>query len=232
MSTTPIIAQQWIEELRETLRPVEERLRQHPYIAAVEAGTLSAVALRRFAIEQYAIIESDLRSVALLVSRFGEDELVRDFFLDVLAGERAALEALGALGSAVGLERADFDADDLLPGAHAYTAYMAWLGAYGSEAEVAAAYLINFPAWGANCARLSRALRERYGFEPEAVAFFDRFANPSDVFESQALAVIQTGIDRGVSLRRVRRSARLLQGYELMYWDTLWNAARSEGKTE
>ena len=28
---------------------------------------------------------------------------------------------------------------------------------YGSEAEVAAGFLVNFAAWGANCARMSRA---------------------------------------------------------------------------
>jgi hypothetical protein len=37
-------------------------------------------------------------------------------------------------------------------------ARVAWLALYGSEAEVAAGFLVNFPAWGANCGRMSRAL--------------------------------------------------------------------------
>ena len=40
-------------------------------------------------------------------------------------------------------------------------------------------------------------------------------------FETPALAVIEAGLQRGVPERRIRRAARLLQGYELLYWDTL-----------
>jgi len=98
---------------------------------------------------------------------------------------------------------------------------MAWLGAYGSDAEVAAAYLVNFPAWGESCARLSRALTGRYGLTPDQVRFFDLFAEPDGGFEENARRVIAAGLERGVSERRIRRAARLLQGYELMYWDTL-----------
>jgi hypothetical protein len=46
-----------------------------------------------------------------------------------------------------------------IPAAHAYGAYMAWLAMYASDAELAGALLVNFAAWGANCGRMSRALR-------------------------------------------------------------------------
>src|SRR3712207_2050487 len=107
-------------------------------------------------------------------------------------------------------------------GAHAYTCYMAWLGLFGSAAEVAAAYLANFPAWGKNCGRLSELLKRQYGLGEADVAFFDGFAAPAPEFERSALEVIQRGRDAGVEPRLLRRSARLLQGYELMYWDTLY----------
>ena len=48
---------------------------------------------------------------------------------------------------------------------------MAWLALYASEAEIAAAYLVNFPAWGQNCGRLSRILKERFGLGEKEVAF-------------------------------------------------------------
>lgn len=213
-----------IEEIRRDLRPVEEQLRQHPYLAAVEAGRLPRAELRRFAGEQYLIIGSDLRSVAHLVTRFGGSPS-RDFFLNTLQGERAAWEALLAFARALDLGEADLAAHEPLPGAHAYTSHMAWLALYGSEAEVAAAYLVNFPAWGENCGRLSRALKERYGLHEPDVAFFDLFAAPAAEFEPSALAVVQWGLDRGAEPRLVRRSARLLQGYELLFWDTLHQAA-------
>lgn len=205
-----------MDEIRADLSPVRDQLLAHAYVAAVEEGLIQLEQLRPFACEQHAIISSDLRSVALLVSRYGGD-----FFMDVLGGEHAALQALGMFATALGLDAAALEAYEPLPGAHAYTAYMSWLGAYGSDAEVAAAYLVNFPAWGENCARLSRALTGRYGLTPDQVRFFDLFAEPDGGFAAAATAVIGAGLERGVSERRVRRAARLLQGYELLYWDTL-----------
>jgi hypothetical protein len=211
-----VTAETLVEEIRADLSPVRDQLLTHGYVSAVEEGLVQLERLRPFACEQRAIISSDLRSVAHLVSRFGGD-----FFMDVLAGEHAALRALGTFATALGLDAADLEAYEPMPGAHAYAAYMAWLGAYGSDAEVAAAYLVNFPAWGENCARLSRALTGRYGLTPDQVRFFDLFAEPDGGFEESALAVISVGLEHGVSERRVRRAARLLQGYELLYWDAL-----------
>jgi pyrroloquinoline quinone (PQQ) biosynthesis protein C len=213
-----------IAEIRGDLRPIEERLLQHDYLRALEEGRVSRESLRVFAGEQYAVIGSDLRSVAHLVSRFG-DSPSRDFFLAVLAGERAAWDNLLAFAGALGMEEAELRAYEPLPGAHAYTCYMAWLALYGSAAEVAAAYLVNFPAWGRNCGRMSRTLRERYGLSDSEVRFFDDFAAPPAEFEPAALAVIQEGLDRGVDPRLIRRAARLLQGFEALYWDTLEQAS-------
>jgi len=40
-------------------------------------------------------------------------------------------------------------------------------------------------------------------------------------FEERAVAVADAGLAAGDSPARARRAARLLQAYELMYWDTL-----------
>ncbi len=166
-----INAQQLVEEIRRELDPVEQELRRHPYLAALEARRVRREDLTRFAGEQqHHIIQSDLRSIALLVNRFGATPS-RQFFQAVLGGETAALVALGTFAAAAGMDEARLQAYEPAPGAHAYTAFMAWLALYGSEAEVAAGLLVNFPAWGANCGR--------------------------------------------------KRAARLLQGYEKLYWDTL-----------
>jgi thiaminase len=209
-----------VGDIEAQLAGVSEQLVRHPYVAAVEAGALPRDELRRFAGEQLAIIGSDLRSVAHLVSRDGGP-----FFLSVLDGERAALMALGAFADGLGMSEGDLAAYEPMPGAHAYACYMAWLAAYASPAEVAAAYLVNFAAWGDNCERMSQALQERYGLDRPQVAFFDLFATPDPDFGPRAIAVIQAGIDQGVAPTAIRRSARLLQGYELLYWDTLREAA-------
>lgn len=98
-------AQRLVEELRRELDPVEQELRRHPYLAALEAGHVRREDLARFAGEQHHTIRSDLRSVALLVNRFGATPS-GSFFQAVLGGETAALAALGAFAAAVGMDDA------------------------------------------------------------------------------------------------------------------------------
>jgi len=96
-----------------------------------------------FAGQQRHIIESDLRSVALIVAR-SQSQAAREFFIGMLQGERAALEKLEDFGKAAGLSADQFLAAEPLPGAFAYSAYVAWLALYGSTAEFAGAFLINW----------------------------------------------------------------------------------------
>jgi len=71
---------------------------------------------------------------------------------------------------------------------------------------------------------MRKALHEKYGIAPSALAFFDRFANmPS--FEAEALDIIQNAVDRGVPARLIHRAARMLQSYELMFWDVMADSA-------
>jgi pyrroloquinoline quinone (PQQ) biosynthesis protein C len=210
-----------VDEIRQDLQAVNEQLLHHPYVQALEEGKIGQEKLRLFAGEQYSIIPSDLKSVAHLVSRFGSAPS-RDFFLGILHGERAAWDALLTFADALGLSEAQLREHEPLAGAHAYTCYMAWLALYASDAEVAAAYLVNFPAWGQNCGRLSQILKERFGLSEKDIAFFELFANPPATFEANALSVIQHGLDRGIEPHLIQRAARLLQAYELMYWDSLY----------
>jgi hypothetical protein len=215
-----------VAAVRRELEPVEQRLFAHPYVAAAEAGRLTRADLLLFAGQQHRIIVSDLRSVALLVHRFGGTPSGA-FFAAALETETSALARLAAFGRAVGASDLPALAGaEPLPGALAYTHFVAWLALYGSDAEFAAAFLVNLPAWGRNCGRLSRALRERYALDPDAVAFFDLFAADAPGFETGALEVIQGGLDRGVPAAEIRRAARLLQSYELMYWDALHASAQ------
>ncbi len=209
-----------IDEIRHELHAVEERICNHPYLADLEAGRVPRQAFTRFVGEQYHIIRSDLRSVALLVHRFGVTPS-GPFVRAVLAGETAALEALPAFARAVGLDEARLQAYEPAAGAQAYPAFMAWLALYGSDAEVAAALVVNFSAWGANCGRMGRALQAVYGLAASDVRFFDLFASPPADFERDAMAVVQGGLARGDDPRLIKRAARLLQGYEELYWDTL-----------
>src|SRR5262249_62027871 len=98
---------------------------------------------------------------------------------------------------------------------------------HAKDAVVAAAYLLNFPARGHNCGRHRHILSERFGLGEKEVAFFDLFAAPPTMFETNALTIMQHGLNHGTDARLMSRAARLLQAYELMYWDTLYEASTS-----
>ncbi len=213
-----------VKAVRQELQPVNTRILNHAYIQAVQEGRIGREQLQLFATQQCHIIESDLRSVALMVARAGS-ERSRAFFLEVLEGERAALQALGSLAAVVGTGPLPPGADEPLPGAFAYSAFVAWLSLYASEAEFAGAFLINLPVWGANCARMAEALRGNYGLAEEDVAFFTLFATPPPGFEERAASVVAEGLAHGVIPAKIRRAAALLQGYELLFWDTLAGAS-------
>jgi pyrroloquinoline quinone (PQQ) biosynthesis protein C len=165
---TPARAQALVHTLREGLHPVEQQLRQHPYLQALEEGRVLPSQLRAFVGEQSSIIPSDLRSMALRISRCAAPAS-QQFFRAVLDGEAAALEALELLATAVGMTPAERDAYEPTPGAQAYSAYLAWLCLNRSAAEVAAALAVNFAVWGATCGRVAQVLRQRWGWPEGAV---------------------------------------------------------------
>ena len=216
-------ALQLVEKIRSDLKPLEEKILGHPYLKALEEGRIPLNLLKVFAGQQHHIISSDLRSIALMLSRQGMLPS-RHFLMNVLQGEAAALDALHAFAEALGLKASDLELFEPLPGAHAYCTFVAWLALYGSDAELAGAFLVNFPAWGVNCGRMRKTLHEKYGIAPSALSFFDLFAD-MPLFDQEAIAIIQNALDRGLSARLIHRAARMLQGYELMFWDAMAGVA-------
>ncbi len=213
-------AREIIEQIRTSLEGVAEKIRAHPYLEALAARKIPREKLALFAGQQYHIISSDLQSLAQVVGRV-PSPATRDFFLKGLDGERVALRALVTFGRALGLTEADLVRIEPLPGAFAYSACVCWLAMATTAAEFAGAFVVNLAAWGGNCDTMSRALREQYRFATSDVAFFDLFALPPRGFEEEALAVVTEGLARGVTSEGLARAATLLQGYELLYWDTM-----------
>jgi len=214
----------FVEGVRRELQPLNERILNHPYIQALGAGRIERGQLRIFAGQQSHIIGSDLRSVAQMVAR-ASSERSQAFFLELLEGEQAALKALDLFRAAVVAAPGPPVSDEPLPGAFAYCAFVAWLSLYASEAEFAGALLINLPVWGANCSRMAETLRAKYGLSEADVAFFTLFATAPPEFEERAAAVIAEGLAHGVAQAKIRRAASLLQGYELLFWDTMAQAS-------
>ena len=212
-----------VAQIRSDLKPIEAKISGHTYLKALEENRMHPDSLKVFVGQQHHIISSDLRSIALILARQGMLPS-RRFWINVLQGEAAALEALHAFAGALNLELNGLDVVEPLPGAHAYCSFVAWLALYGSDAELAGAFLINLTTWGANCDRMRKALHQKYGIASSALAFFDLFADmPS--FEKEALGIIQSSLDRGIPALLIHRAARMLQAYELMFWDAMAEAA-------
>ena len=155
-----------------------------------------------------------------MVSRFGSTP-GGPFFLNLVNGEAIAVGLMRDFATALGMSEADLLAYEPRPGGQTYPSYAASLAFYASDAEIAAAFLVNFAVFGENTGRMAVALRNRYGFTAQQTAFFDFFASTDPTFEPAALAIIEAGLNSGVSSRAIKRACRLLQAYEKDFWDTV-----------
>lgn len=217
---------EFIRETREALLPYHQQVEQHPFLAALEKGQVERDALRAFAGSQQNIITSDLRSVALLLSRHGHLES-RQILSDILAGEVSALHSLQHFAAEIAMTKRDLDEFETIPAAHAYCAYVAQIALYGSDADLIGAFTINYTSWGGACGRMSKALKEQYQLSDRAVSFFDLFAGIPPM-DTEAEKVIKASLERGVTFQQIKQSARMLQGYEVLFWDAMAEAAGIE----
>ena len=213
-------AQALCSRVREGLADVDERIRRNSWLAELEAGRLSATALRAFAGEQFQIIPSDVRSFQMLAQRFAADP-AHGYLTGMVTGERVALQALEAFAHAVGLDGPACQGYEPVAGCQVYPSYVARLARDGTPAEVAGAFLVNLQAWGSCCARMADALPSAYQLAEEDCAFFAHFAGPTTELERISLEVIDAGLAQGVDAARIARAARLLQAYELLFWNSL-----------
>jgi thiaminase len=215
-------AAELFERLRAELAPVDQAIRSHRFLEVLAAGRAHQRALRAIAGEQRRIITSDRRSFAQLAARFPRPP-AGDFFLSMAQGEGEALGLLDGYVAWLGVDDDWLHAYEPDPRAQSYPSYVAWLALNASIGAVALAFLANLAAWGANCAAVADALRDAYDAGDQAVAFFEFFAAAPPGFRERALTVLRAGLDAGEDPLEASRAARLLQAYELHFWDTLAN---------
>ncbi|MBW4718384.1 transcriptional regulator [Saccharothrix obliqua] len=193
---------------------------ENRFLPLVAAGRVPVGVIGALAAEESRIVPGDWRAFLTLAAR-AEDPAGRAFFSGLAQGESLALPLLPPLAAAAGLDEHAVRAYRPRPGCQAYAAYVGWL-ALNARPEVAAlAMLTNFAEFGAYCGSLAGALREHYGFADDAVAFFEFFGSPVPELEEQGLAAVQAGLDAGVSFDGAVEIVRLLQGFELLFWNTL-----------
>lgn len=113
--------------------------------------------------------------------------------------------------------------------AQGYPSYLCRLAHYGEAPQIAAAIAVNFPAFGKMCSSLADALKENYNMKEEDVDFV-RFFAAGDLDE-EAVKVIKAynANDKGklneVHYKDIKRAVRLLQSYEVMFWDSVYSSS-------
>mmetsp|Transcript_11683 Transcript_11683/g.16902 ORF Transcript_11683/g.16902 Transcript_11683/m.16902 type:complete len:265 (+) Transcript_11683:99-893(+) len=229
----------------------EEKLCSHPYIAAAESGSLTLAQRRAFAIEQFYIQRSDATSFAklaghvdwvaptsLAVAKVPEavvrpgassSSSIPDLFQFLLGGEIYAAPLLLKHAQSIGLDEATLKSSEnsIRAISQAYPSYWARLALGEQRAAGAAACAVNFPAWGRMCANMSAALASEnhgYGYKgsgDEGLAFINFFATPIENLDEMAANIIEA---EGVSYEDLVGPVRLLQEYELLFWDAVFAA--------
>ena len=235
--------QQMLDRLRsETFNiSTEAALASHSYVCAAENGKLSMKQRQAFVQEQYAIQHSDAISFASLAGHkgFGPQSLADavlpdpaigrsadDLFQFLLGGELYASKLLLQCAEKLGIDEAGLKSHQTSPLAQAYPSYWARLALSGNRAAGAAACAVNFPAWGKMCKRLVEALgnpENGYGYDgvdDPALGFINFFATPIDNLDEMAVAIIE---EEGVTYADLIEPVRLLQQYELFFWDAVFN---------
>ncbi|MFH9424523.1 transcriptional regulator [Streptomyces sp. NPDC017529] len=208
--------------LEDAARELAPGAADNPLVARIAAGEAPREVFTVLALEQHQVIAADRHSFRHLARRAGGEPPVRAFFAALAEGETQALDALGGLAAACGLGDAAVREYEPRPGCQAYPSYVARLALEAEPADVVIALSANFAAWGGYCATVAHALRTRYGFAGPACAFFDFFAEPAGDLAGLAHEAVRHGLRAGrVTPGLARRYGRLLQAYELMFWNAI-----------
>ncbi|MGK5640743.1 transcriptional regulator [Streptomyces sp. URMC 126] len=194
-------------------------------VSLVADGSAPRSAIAAFALEQHHVIAADRTAFRHLAERSAGRPAVEAFFAPLARDETTALELLGPLAAACGLDGRAVREYEPTPGCQAYPAYTSWLALQAEPVDVVVALTVNFATWSGYCAALGRALRAHYGFDDTACGFFDHFARPAPEAAERALAAVAAGLADGLLTERLaHRYGRLLQSYETMFWNTLVGA--------
>jgi thiaminase len=212
----------FIEDIQIDLTNIINTIHDHPYLDALEKKQIAKYKLEIFICEQYKIIANDKRNFAFMISKTSND-ISSKLFTDCLNTEINALENLMIFAEESNIDKRKMESYEPLSGCQAYTNYLTKLAVYGSDTEVLAALLIDLPAWGYNCGKMSSILQKNYGFDSNSCVFLDNFASPlPKEFINESKELILSSIVFPYSEKTIRTATMLILDYELLFWDTIY----------
>src|SRR5947207_13360619 len=212
--------------LTENLEPLRQRLLLHPLWTGIEQGRLSRETVRGFALQDWWLVRQAYRLDALAVASMPDLDL-QDLLLAKLVPKIGGYRLLLRFGEALGLSRTEFDAVEPLVGCMALTTFFYWMLAYGSVPEKIAAVSASEDIFIQICTRVGPALMHTYGMSAEQVAFFtahEEIGEQVRPIDALMLARYETAEDR----QRITQAVRLSHEFELLFYETVMAAPRSE----
>jgi len=212
--------------LTEDLQPLRQRLLTHPPWTGIEKATLPRETLRVFALQDWWLVREAYRLDALAIAGMPDLNL-QDLLLAKLMPKLGGYRLLLRFGEALGLSRADFDAVEPLAGCMALTTFFYWMLAYGSVPDKIAAVSASEDLFIQICARIGPTLVRHYGMSAEQVALFtvhEEIGQRVTPVDALLLAHYATPEDR----QRITRAVRLRHEFELLFYETVMAATRSE----
>ena len=230
------------------------KLMNHPYLLATQQGTLTIQQRQAFAGEQYHIQYTDACTFGFLAghSNFpppeplssitevpksplinndddnNNNENDKDLFQFLLEGEIYASKLLLDYAKSVGLQHEnELKQYPITSKAQGYPSYWSRLAHTNTKGRGigAAACAVNFPTWGNMCRELSKALKSHdanHDDHQQSFAFIDFFGTPIDNLDDMAVRIMKQD---GVTYDEIVTSVRLLQEYEILFWDAIYEAS-------
>ncbi|MCX8061574.1 MAG: hypothetical protein N3D16_03220 [Anaerolineales bacterium] len=212
-----------IQNTRLQLEPLMEQITNHRFLDALAAKQVSLSALQTFASQQYHIVTSGIRNIALLVSRYGHLPS-RTILNDFLQAEFVVRDRIPAFAEAVGLFREQLPTTPKLAKAMMFSYFISSVCLYGCDADLILAFRFDSEVWIQNSLRVYQALRSQYKLTAEQAEFFKIYENYREADE-RVSHYIQDALDRGESAAQMEETARLLLEYELSFWDAMAEVA-------
>ena len=222
----------FLKEARVELAEESAGVLKHPFSADAAAGSLPLEALRIWCRQQYPILRYDTRSIAHMVTR-SEYLDEKQFFTMLLHGAQEAESRLEAFSGELDISLEDLRSSTLLPWTQAYGHYIAWLALYANVGEQVAAFTVNLPTYAYVMARLGEATKTHYGLT--GGGYFDLWSlglnyldDPAEAvapqeWEARAVEICGRYVDK--YQQEMIAACRMLQSYELAFWDTIYKAA-------
>ncbi|AWR98068.1 TenA family transcriptional regulator [Acidianus sulfidivorans JP7] len=190
-----------LSEIRDKIKEINNQILNHPFIQSAEKGTLPIDKIQLIYDQQWYIVNSDVKSLAIMLSKAKEQDEI-DFFINALQGDYTGLKILRKVANKQA---------NILPSAVSYTHYLAWLANYANTGEQVLALVVNLPIWSQNCRKLAEAYKGKINVE-----FLELFAN-SEIDEDEAEKIISR-----YDSKNYLEIAKMIQAYELSFWNSIY----------